>query len=61
MRTVIQQDFKNALEEVDLLISPVTPTAAYKIGKCILIDVMFFGQTYKVTFCTVPKTVFRLP
>lgn len=33
VRTVIQQDFKNALEEVDLLISPVTPTAAYKIGE----------------------------
>lgn len=33
VRTVIQQDFKRALQEVDLLISPVTPTAAYKIGE----------------------------
>ena len=29
---MIQQDFKIALQEVDLLISPVAPTAAYKIG-----------------------------
>jgi Asp-tRNA(Asn)/Glu-tRNA(Gln) amidotransferase A subunit family amidase len=32
VRTVIQQDFKSALQEVDLLISPVAPTAAYQIG-----------------------------
>ncbi|KAG0577683.1 hypothetical protein M758_5G166200 [Ceratodon purpureus] len=33
VRTVIQRDFKNALQEVDLLLSPVAPTAAYKIGE----------------------------
>jgi aspartyl-tRNA(Asn)/glutamyl-tRNA(Gln) amidotransferase subunit A len=33
VRTVIQQDFKSALQQVDLLISPVAPSAAYKIGE----------------------------
>lgn len=32
VRTLIQQDFKNAMQDVDLLLSPAAPTAAYKIG-----------------------------
>jgi hypothetical protein len=32
MRTVIQEDFKTALQEVDLLLSLVAPTAADKTG-----------------------------
>lgn len=32
VRTLIHQDFKNAMQDVDLLLSPAAPTAAYKIG-----------------------------
>ena len=32
MRTVIQEDFKTALQEVDLLLSLVAPTAADMTG-----------------------------
>ncbi|KAJ7568184.1 hypothetical protein O6H91_01G021800 [Diphasiastrum complanatum] len=32
VRTLIQKDFRTALEENDVLLSPVAPTAAFKIG-----------------------------
>lgn len=32
VRTLIGDDFKNAFEQVDLIISPVAPTPAFKIG-----------------------------
>jgi aspartyl-tRNA(Asn)/glutamyl-tRNA(Gln) amidotransferase subunit A len=32
VRTLIQRDFKAALQDVDVLLSPVAPSAAYKIG-----------------------------
>lgn len=32
VRTLIQDDFKRCFEQVDLLISPVAPTTAYKRG-----------------------------
>ncbi len=32
VRRLIRQDFDNAFKEVDLLVGPVTPTPAYKIG-----------------------------
>ena len=33
VRRLIRQDFDRAFEEVDLLIGPVTPTPAFKIGE----------------------------
>ncbi|KAH8947528.1 hypothetical protein BDL97_11G046600 [Sphagnum fallax] len=33
VRTLIQRDFKAALQDVDVLLSPVAPSAAYKIGE----------------------------
>jgi aspartyl-tRNA(Asn)/glutamyl-tRNA(Gln) amidotransferase subunit A len=33
VRRLIQDDFKNAFKEVDVIITPVTPTAAFKIGE----------------------------
>ncbi|KAH7430279.1 hypothetical protein KP509_09G091800 [Ceratopteris richardii] len=33
VRTIVQTDFKNALKDCDLLISPAAPTAAYSIGE----------------------------
>ena len=33
VRTLIQADFRNAFEKVDVIASPVTPTSAFKIGE----------------------------
>ncbi len=33
VRTLILQDFKNAFEEVDLIVTPTSPTTAFKIGE----------------------------
>ncbi|MEJ7744861.1 MAG: Asp-tRNA(Asn)/Glu-tRNA(Gln) amidotransferase subunit GatA [Nocardioidaceae bacterium] len=33
VRTLITQDFKGAFEQVDVLVSPTTPTTAFKIGE----------------------------
>ncbi len=33
VRRVIREDFKNAFEKVDLILTPTTPTTAYKIGE----------------------------
>jgi aspartyl-tRNA(Asn)/glutamyl-tRNA(Gln) amidotransferase subunit A len=33
VRTLIQQDFLKAFEQVDLMLTPVAPTAAFKIGE----------------------------
>ena len=33
MRRLIRQDFDRAFEEVDLIVGPVTPTPAFKLGE----------------------------
>jgi aspartyl-tRNA(Asn)/glutamyl-tRNA(Gln) amidotransferase subunit A len=33
VRTLIRQDFLNAFEKVDVIVTPTTPTAAFKIGE----------------------------
>ncbi len=33
MRTLIKQDFDEAFKEVDVILTPVTPTTAFKIGE----------------------------
>lgn len=33
VRRIIREDFKNAFEKVDLILTPTTPTTAYKIGE----------------------------
>lgn len=33
VRTLVRKDFKAALEQNDILISPAAPSAAYKIGE----------------------------
>lgn len=37
VRTIIKNSFKEALDQNDILISPAAPSAAYKIGKHLLI------------------------
>ncbi len=33
VRTLIKRDFENAFEKVDIILTPTTPTAAFKIGE----------------------------
>jgi aspartyl-tRNA(Asn)/glutamyl-tRNA(Gln) amidotransferase subunit A len=33
VRTLIRQDFLNAFQQVDAIVTPVTPTAAYRLGE----------------------------
>jgi aspartyl-tRNA(Asn)/glutamyl-tRNA(Gln) amidotransferase subunit A len=33
VRTLIKEDFENALSQVDVLISPTSPTTAFKVGE----------------------------
>ncbi|MFA5160231.1 MAG: amidase, partial [Candidatus Omnitrophota bacterium] len=33
VRTLIRQDFEKAFKEVDVILSPTSPTAAFKIGE----------------------------
>jgi aspartyl-tRNA(Asn)/glutamyl-tRNA(Gln) amidotransferase subunit A len=53
VRTMIVRDFAKAYEQVDLLISPTTPTTAFKIGE--KADNPF--QMYLSDICTIPSNL----
>lgn len=53
MRTLIARDFASAFEKCDLLISPTTPTTAFKLGER-LSDPM---AMYKCDLCTMPASL----
>lgn len=50
VRTLIAQDFAKAFEEVDVLVSPTTPTTAFKLGEKVE-DPM---AMYNFDLCTLP-------
>ena len=50
VRRLIRQDFDNAFHEVDLLVGPVAPTPAYKIGEKVNDPLaMYLGDLYTVS------------
>ena len=50
VRRLIKQDFDNAFEQVDLIISPTAPTVAYKIGETVNNPLqMYLGDIYTVS------------
>ena len=53
VRSLIQQDFAKAFEQVDVLISPTTPTAAFKVGER-MADPM---SMYLADLCTIPSNM----
>ncbi len=53
VRSLIQQDFDNAFGQVDVLISPTTPTVAFKIGERTA-DPM---SMYLADLCTIPSNM----
>lgn len=53
VRTLIQQDFDKAFEQCDVLVSPTTPTVAFKLGERTS-DPM---AMYKADLCTIPSNM----
>jgi aspartyl-tRNA(Asn)/glutamyl-tRNA(Gln) amidotransferase subunit A len=53
VRTLITQDFERAFAQADVLVSPTTPTTAFKIGERID-DPM---AMYKNDLCTIPSNL----
>ena len=56
-RTLIKQDFDRVFQEVDALITPTSPVAAFKIGEKIGDPV----QMYLIDVCTLPVNIAGLP
>lgn len=57
VRTLVSSDFDRVLEQADIILSPVTPTVAYKLGE-MLDDPM---TMYMGDICTVPANIAGLP
>ena len=56
-RTLIQQDFAQVFQEVDALVAPVSPTAAFPLGEKTADPV----QMYLSDVCTLPPSIAGLP
>ena len=57
VRTLISQDFTRAFEQVDVLVSPSTPTTAFKLGERIDDPLAM----YKADLCTIPANMAGIP
>lgn len=57
VRTLVKNDFDNAFEKYDVLLTPTAPTAAWKIGEKVT-DPM---QMYSADICTVSVNIAGLP
>ena len=57
VRTLIQQDYAKAFEQVDVIVAPTAPTPAYKIGEMISDPLKMYLQD----ICTVPLNLAGLP
>jgi len=57
VRTLIVRDFNNAFEEFDVLVSPTSPTTAFKIGEKVGDPL----QMYLSDICTIPVNLAGLP
>jgi aspartyl-tRNA(Asn)/glutamyl-tRNA(Gln) amidotransferase subunit A len=57
VRTLIIQDFQNAFNKYDVLITPTSPSVAFKIGEKDKDPV----QMYKSDLCTIPPSIAGIP
>ena len=57
VRTLIQKDFTDAFKNVDLILAPTAPTAAFKIGEMVSDPLKMYLQD----ICTVPLNLAGLP
>jgi len=61
VRSMIRAEFENAFKEVDLLISPTTPTLPYKIGELSQDPVAMYLADYFMANCTIGTPAISLP
>lgn len=57
VRTLIQKDFTDAFEKLDLILTPTTPNVAFKIGEMVSDPLKMYLQD----ICTVPVNLAGLP
>ena len=57
VRTLIKQDFDRAFEKYDALLSPTSPTTAFKIGEVVNDPI----QMYLQDVCTIPVNFAGIP
>jgi aspartyl-tRNA(Asn)/glutamyl-tRNA(Gln) amidotransferase subunit A len=57
VRTLISRDFERAFETVDVLVSPTTPTTAFRIGERVDDPVAM----YRADLCTIPANMAGTP
>jgi len=57
VRTLIKRDFQQAFERVDVLVSPTTPTTAFRLGERTDDPLAM----YKADLCTVPASMAGMP
>jgi aspartyl-tRNA(Asn)/glutamyl-tRNA(Gln) amidotransferase subunit A len=57
VRTLISRDFADAFEQVDVLVSPTTPTTAFKIGERVDDPL----SMYLTDLCTIPSNLYGGP
>ena len=57
VRTLVQQDYTEAFQKVDVIMAPTAPTPAFKIGEMIADPL----QMYLQDICTVPLNLAGLP
>ncbi len=57
VRTLIQKDFTDAFEKLDLILTPTTPNVAFKIGEMVADPLKMYLQD----ICTVPVNLAGLP
>lgn len=62
VRTLLKQDFENVFKEVDFVISPTTPTTAFKLGEKISNPIeMYLSDVFTVTVNLVGTCAISLP
>jgi aspartyl-tRNA(Asn)/glutamyl-tRNA(Gln) amidotransferase subunit A len=57
VRTLIKRDFEAAFEQVDVLVSPTTPTTAFKLGERVDDPL----SMYLADLCTIPSNLYGGP
>jgi aspartyl-tRNA(Asn)/glutamyl-tRNA(Gln) amidotransferase subunit A len=57
VRTKIAEDFRNAFEQVDLIVTPTAPSVAFKLGEKTADPLAM----YLNDFCTVPMSLAGIP
>ena len=62
VRTLIRRDFENAFKDVDLIVTPVTPTPAFKLGEKVQDPLqMYLSDIYTISVIWPACQLFPFP